>query len=430
MQSPLVFEQHESNARSYCRQFPVVFKQAKGSSLTDSEGKLYIDFLSGAGALNYGHNNSAIKDEVVNYLESDGILMGLDLYSQAKMEFIDSFVEHILTPRLLKYRMQFTSPTGTSVVESAIKLARKYTQRENIICFTNAFHGMTGMSLNLTGNEHHRQSGVYSQVTRLPFEGYAGDSFDSIKYFRKLLTDPSSGVDMPAAIILETVQGEGGLNVASIEWLKALRELTQELNILLIVDDIQAGCGRTGEFFSFERADIKPDMVCLSKSLGGIGLPMALLLIEPKVDVWKPAEDNGTFRGNNLAFVAAKAMIEHYWSTTEFALKIKEKANIISDELHQLAEQYTNKVIQVKGLGLMQGIEMSDASMAQFLVEDCFKQGLILERCGPEDETVKLMPALTIPNEELQQGIDILKQAFHNLESNMQSQSLSIKQAV
>ncbi|MCF2825925.1 MULTISPECIES: diaminobutyrate--2-oxoglutarate transaminase [unclassified Pseudoalteromonas] len=425
-----IFEQYESSARSYCRQFSVVFKQAKGSTLVDNEGRSYIDFLSGAGALNYGHNNAAIKNEVVNYLESDGILMGLDLYSQAKMEFIDSFVKHILQPRTLNYRLQFTSPTGTSVVESAIKLARKYTQRENIICFTNAFHGMTGMSLNLTGNDHHRQSGVYSQVTRLPFEGYAGDTFDSIGYFRKLLTDPSSGVDMPAAIILETVQGEGGLNVASIEWLKALRELTRELNILLIVDDIQAGCGRTGEFFSFERADIKPDMVCLSKSIGGIGLPMALLLIEPKVDIWKPAEDNGTFRGNNLAFVAAKAMIEHYWSTPEFGLEIAEKANIISETLHRLTEEYAGKVIQVKGLGLMQGMEMNDASMSQFIVENCFEQGLILERCGPENEIVKLMPALTIPVEQLQKGLTILKRAFKHLENNMQPQVHADEQAV
>ncbi|TNH44495.1 diaminobutyrate--2-oxoglutarate transaminase [Photorhabdus luminescens subsp. sonorensis] len=412
-----IFNNYESKARSYCRRFPVIFRNGIGSTLIDIDGKSYIDFLCGAGALNYGHNNTIIKQQILKYIQDDGIILGLDLYSEAKMEFISTFVDKILKPRQLEYRLQFTSPTGTSVIESAVKLARKYTKRENIVCFTNAFHGMTGVSLSLTGSQHHRQPGLYSQITRLPFDGYIDGEFDYIGYFRKLLTDPSSGVDLPAAVILETVQGEGGLNVASIEWLRALRKLTEEFNILLIVDDIQSGCGRTGTFFSFERANIKPDLVCLSKSIGGIGLPMSLLLISPDIDVWKPAEDNGTFRGNNLAFVASKAMLNEYWGDSSFQKIIQHKAELIRTYLNSLVEKYHEFVLRVKGIGFMQGIEMEDSSLTQYLVQHCFENGLIVELCGPNDEVLKLMPALTIDEDTLLKGLKIIEQALASLTS-------------
>ncbi|AYA40112.1 diaminobutyrate--2-oxoglutarate transaminase [Xenorhabdus nematophila] len=425
-----IFNNYESKARSYCRTFPAIFKTGTGSIITDVDGKLYIDFLSGAGALNYGHNNENIKQQIIKYIQNDGIVMGLDLHSEAKGTFISTFVDKILKPRQLEYRLQFTSPTGTSVIESAIKLARKYTKRENIICFTNAFHGMTGVSLSLTGSQHHRQSGLYSQITRLPFDGYIEGEFDYIGYFRKLLTDPSSGIDLPAAVILETVQGEGGLNVASVEWLSALRKLTEEFNILLIVDDIQSGCGRTGTFFSFERANIKPDLICLSKSIGGNGLPMALLLISPDIDVWKPAEDNGTFRGNNLAFVASTAMLNEYWSDSSFQEIIQYKAELIRAFLSHFVEKYHEIVLSVKGIGFMQGIEMINPALTQRIVQYCFENGLIVERCGPNDEVLKLMPALTIDEVTLEKGLNIIEQALISLKSEYGNDSESQTQRV
>jgi diaminobutyrate-2-oxoglutarate transaminase len=308
-----IFDEVESEARSYCRRFRATFVSAKGSYLFDEAGVRYLDFLSCAGALNYGHNDDAMKQAILAYIANDGIQGALDLYTQAKRAFIEAFTQKILAPRAMNYKLQFTGPTGTSVIESAAKLARKVTGRRTLAAFTNGFHGMSGVSLGLTGARYHRQATQDPHILRVPFDGYVPD-MDSVAYLRRLLSDPSSGIDLPAAVILETIQGEGGVNVASRRWLRDLRALTREFGILLIIDDIQAGCGRTGTFFSFEFAGIEPDMICLSKSLSGYGFPFSVLLIAPQHDCWAPAEDNGTFRGNSLAFVSASVAIQQFWS--------------------------------------------------------------------------------------------------------------------
>jgi len=425
-----IFNEKESKVRSYCLSFPTIFERSVGSKMFDTSGEAYIDFVAGAGSLNYGHNNPEIKRKVMEYIENDGITLSLDMYSQSKKEFLETFSNTILKPRNMDYKLQFTSPTGTSVVESAVKLARKVTNRQNIVCFTNAFHGMSGTSLSLTGNQHHRQSFSQSQVTRLPFENYINNEIDSINYYRKLFTDPSSGVDIPAAVILETTQAEGGLNVASNEWLQGLRKLTLELDILLIIDDIQTGCGRTTSFFSFERAQIQPDMVCLSKSISGMGFPMALLLLAPSLDVWKPAEDNGTFRGNNIAFVASKAMIEKYWLTSVFEGELKEKEALIKKHLMAISKDYNELVKGVKGIGLLQGLEMHDKSSCKFIINQCFEQGLLIETCGPNNEIIKLMPALTIELQTLKEGLAILSRAFMSLHNGVFKTELQLHENV
>ncbi|PUA27186.1 MAG: diaminobutyrate--2-oxoglutarate transaminase [Cellvibrio sp. 79] len=407
-----IFSLHESKVRSYCRAFPTVFTKAKGSLLFDEYGNEYIDFLCGAGAVNFGHNNPIIKESIIQYLENDGLVMGLDFHTQAKREFIRTFNELVLMPRGLAYRMQFTNPTGTSVVESAIKLARKYTGRENVFAFTNGYHGMTGVSLSLTGNRGNRQAISYSNVTRLPFDNYLGNGFDELAYYRKLLRDNSSGIDLPAAIILETVQGEGGINVASEKWLREVAELAQECGALLIVDDIQAGCGRTGKFFSFERAGIKPDIVCLSKSIGAFGVPMSLLLFREDLDVWKVGEDIGTFRGNNIAFVAAAKMLDTYWNGFDFELEIAERASIVKTFAQGLADTYPGLIKESRGLGLMQGIEFYDETLCAAISKNCFSNGLVIERSGERDQVLKIMPALTIGLDELHKGLQIIDLSF------------------
>ena len=261
------FELNESRVRSYCRSFPVVFKQAQGAELVTQDGKRYIDFLAGAGTLNYGHNHPVLKQALLEYIESDGITHGLDMYTEAKERFLETFNRLILEPRGMgDYRMQFTGPTGTNAVEAAMKLARKVTGRNNIISFTNGFHGCSIGALAATGNQHHRGgSGIgLSDVSRMPYANYFGDKTNTIGMMDKLLSDPSSGIDKPAAVIVEVVQGEGGLNTASAEWMRKLEKLCRKHEMLLIVDDIQAGCGRTGTFFSFEEMGIQPDIVTLS----------------------------------------------------------------------------------------------------------------------------------------------------------------------
>lgn len=407
-----IFETYESEARSYCRSIPVVFSRAQGATLTDETGKTYLDFISGAGALNYGHNCPSIKQGLIEYLEQDGVIMALDMHSVEKAKFIQAFQSLILQPRNLDYKLQFTSPTGTSVVESAVKLAKKYTKRDGIVAFTNGYHGMTGISLALTGNSYHRQAYSQGNVFRLPFDGYIGDNVDTMAYFRQLLDDKSSGLDLPAAVIVETIQGEGGLNTASISWLKELRNITREYGIVLIVDEVQTGCGRTGNFFSFERASIKPDLVCLSKSIGGMGLPFALLLVTPDMDLWKPGEDNGTFRGNNLAFVASRLAIEQYWTNDTFQRQITEKSKIISNALNHITREFPLLVKGVKGLGLMQGLEFFNAKHARSVVEACFEAGLIIETCGSEGEVLKLMCPLNIDDKVLNKGLAIIRESI------------------
>jgi diaminobutyrate-2-oxoglutarate transaminase len=407
-----IFDENESEAKSYCRRFPRVFVKANGSTMIDVDGNQYLDFLACAGSLNYGHNPPVLKQALAAYLQVDGIVGALDFHTEEKAKFIQSFVECILEPRKLDYRLQFTAPTGTSVIESAVKLARKVSKRKMIISFTNGYHGMSGTSLGLTGHEYHRQDVQDPYVIRMPYDNYFGADFDTIASMRKLLNDPSSGIEKPAAVVLETVQGEGGVNIASAQWLRELRTLTLELGILLIVDDIQAGCGRTGSFFSFEFAGIKPDMVCLSKSISGFGLPMSLLLIKAEYDRWAPAEDNGTFRGNTMAFVTARAALREYWSDNTLEQAILDKGRTIMAALHEMQAAWPNFVKQVRGRGMFCGIEFFDAGFAGEVTQACFEAKMIIERCGPKDEVIKIFPALTIDTAQLKQGLALIRTAL------------------
>ncbi|NOU71109.1 diaminobutyrate--2-oxoglutarate transaminase [Paenibacillus sp. LMG 31458] len=409
-----IFEKMESNVRSYCRSFPDVFTKAKGSMLYAESGRTFIDFFAGAGALNYGHNNDYIKSKLVEYLESDGISHGLDMFTSAKESFLHTFSELILKPRELDYKVQFCGPTGTNAVEAALKLARKVKGRSGIFSFMGAFHGMSLGSLSATSNLYHRMAAGTDlhNVSFMPFPCGYMRTFDTIKYIDEVLTDDHSGIDKPAAIIFETVQAEGGLNEAPIEWMQRLRELCTRHDILLICDEIQVGCGRTGPFFSFERAGIVPDLVVLSKSISGYGLPMAITLLKPELDIWNPGEHNGTFRGNQMAFVGATAALEYgelYSLEAEVHLKAQFVSRFLQEEIAPLSED-----IQIRGMGLLWGVDVSASkheNISKEIASRCYELGLILERVGRQDAVIKLMPPLTISMEELEQGCSILRQA-------------------
>lgn len=409
-----IFEELESEVRSYARSFPRVFNRACGEYLYDNDGTEYLDFLSGAGTLNYGHNNPVFKKALIEYIEADGITHGLDLHTMAKQRFLETLQSKILRPRNLDYQVQFTGPTGTNAVEAALKLARNITGRHNIIAFTNGFHGVTLGALAATGNEHHRGAAGISLggVTRMPYDGYLSDGFDTTAYLDKVLSDASSGVDKPAAAIVETVQGEGGINAASFEWLKALQEVCKRHEVLLIIDDIQAGCGRTGTYFSFEPVDIQPDIVTMSKSISGYGLPMALVFMKSALDQWKPGEHNGTFRGNNHAFVTATAAIDHYWSDGEFAKNIERKGLVISSRLDQFVEQYGDGNFNARGRGMFQGINCVSGELASDISRRAFKRGLVIETSGADNQVIKLLCPLTIADEALNKGLDIIEESI------------------
>ena len=408
-----IFDEIESEVQSYARAFPRVFNRAKGAEMFDSDGNRYLDFLAGAGTLNYGHNNPLFKKALLDYIKADGITHGLDMHTKAKGEFLQTFNEKILKPRKLEYMVQFTGPTGTNAVEAALKIARNVTGRGNIVSFTNGFHGVTLGSLAATGNAHHRgAAGVtLGGVNRMPFDGYLGDGIDTTVYLDKVLSDSSSGIDLPAAVIVETVQGEGGINVASVEWLRNLQDVCRRHKVLLIIDDIQAGCGRTGNYFSFEESGIQPDIVTLSKSLGGYGLPFAVVLMKPELDQWKPGEHNGTFRGNNLAFVTAKEAIDHYWSDSKFQDEILEKGKYIGRRLDDMAKKHGEGNFSTRGRGMFRGINCVSGELADKITRKAFQKGLIIETSGAEDHIVKIFCPLIITEVLLKEGMDILEQS-------------------
>ena len=421
-----IFEDIESEVQSYARSFPVVFDRASGSCLYDTDNRRYLDFLAGAGTLNYGHNHPVLKEALLAYISQDGITHGLDMHTRAKERFLNSLQDIILAPRNLDYVVQFTGPTGTNAVEAAMKLARNVTGRHNIISFSNGFHGVSLGAMAATGNSHHRGAAgmPLSGVTFMPYDGYLGDALNTTELLQQMLDDPSSGIDHPAAVIVETVQGEGGLNVARMDWLRELARICTEREILLIVDDIQAGCGRTGSFFSFEPAGITPDIVTLSKSLSGYGLPFAITMFKPHLDHWKPGEHNGTFRGNNHAFITAAAALEHFWQDDVLIEHIQKRSRQLREGLGSIASLLPAGQLKHKGRGMMQGLDCPSGNMANAIARACFDRGLVIETSGSESQVVKCLCPLTISEAELAEGLDILRTATaHILSTQMKKAS-------
>jgi diaminobutyrate-2-oxoglutarate transaminase len=410
-----IFEQRESNIRAYCRVYPVVFDKASNARQTDEEGKEYIDFFAGAGVLNFGHNNERMTSAVVDYIQSGGVTHALDMQTTAKREFMEKFEDTILKPRGMTHKMQFVGPTGTNAVEAAMKLARRVTSRQEIVAFTRGFHGMTLGSLAATANRYFRgAAGVpLNHVSHYPFgcdktcQGCeSGCGMSVLENLRSLYLDTSSGITPPAAFLLETIQAEGGVNVASEEWLVGLAKLAREVGSLLIIDDIQVGMGRTGSFFSFDGIDIDPDIICMAKGLGGMGTPMAMNLIKPEVDeYWAPGEHTGTFRGQSLSFVAGKEALS-YFDDDELMDEVRQKAETMHQALAPLEERFQQ--VQVRGKGMIIGLDVTTGEHAKAIVDECFKAGLLIASCGTGGRVVKLIPPLTIPKDDLQAGLEVL----------------------
>jgi diaminobutyrate-2-oxoglutarate transaminase len=413
-QSTSAFEALESAVRSYCRSWPVVFDRAAGSWLYDESGHGYLDFFSGASALNYGHNNPLLREALLDYLCSDRVIHSLDMFTAAKRDFLLALDQVVLRPRGLEYRVQFPGPAGTNAVEAALKLVRKATGRSEIICFTNAFHGTSLGSLTVTANPLHRgAAGVpLEHTTRLPFDDSATGREPDFGLLDEFLADC---LEAPAGVIVETVQGEGGVNVASPEWLHGLAERCQRDDIPLIVDDIQMGCGRTGPFFSFEVAGIEPDIVCLSKSISGYGMPLALTLIKPELDVWEPGEHNGTFRGFNPALVTGTAALHAYWRDDVLERRTIARGRRIAGTLATLADSLDGPRVTHRGRGMVHGLDFGDGELAGRVTAEAFSRGLLIERAGPQDEVVKLLPPLTASDDELAQGLALLTQSVYSV---------------
>lgn len=414
-----IFQQYESEVRFYCRGFPDVFVAAKGARLRGRSGREYIDFFSGAGALNYGHNDEGMKARLIAYLAGDGIVHGLDMATEAKETFIREFQSVILAPRGLGYRMLFPGPTGTNAVEAALKLARKATGRQRIVSFTNSFHGMTLGALAVSGGPLRQPAAApaIGGTVFLPFDGALGHNLDTLEGLERMLVDTPDESQYPAGCIVETVQAEGGIIAASAEWLRHLEDICRRHGILLIIDDIQAGCGRTGTFFSFEPAGLNPDIVCLAKSLSGIGLPMALVLVKPEHDCLAPGEHNGTFRGNNLAFVTATEALR-FWRDDSLAREVARKAEHVRRALDAIAAAHPKSIAPgVRGRGLIQGLATPSGEFARHVSGEAFARGLVMETAGHRGEVLKCLCPLVIPEADLAEGLHILRASVAAVEA-------------
>ncbi len=423
----------ESNVQSYPRKLPFAIKSAKGVWITDVEGKEYIDCLSGAGTLAIGHNHPTIKGQITRLLENNFPLHTLDITTPLKDEFSE-FIYELLATSGEEYCVQFCGPTGADAVEAAIKLAKQATGRSGIISFSGGYHGMTHGALSVTGNLSPKDGveNLMGGVQFMPYPGSYRCSFGlsgeqslnaHMSYFENFLKDVESGVVKPAAIILECIQGEGGVNPAPIKWLKHIRKITEELGILLIVDEVQTGFCRTGRWFSYQYADIAPDLVIMSKAIGG-GLPLAVLGIKKKYDVWQPGCHSGTFRGNQLAMATGLATLKYLRDndTGQYAFGMGEW---FMNELRELQKRFP-QIGHVRGRGLMVGIEIinpdldktidgqppTDCEAAARIQQACFKAGLIIEKGGRGGSVLRFLPPLNISKSELHQVLERLEQAL------------------
>lgn len=405
-----VFEQHESIIRGYSRAYPTVFASASNARQTAEDGTSYIDFFAGAGVLNFGHNNPRMKDAMIQFLQGDGVAHSLDTHTTTKRDFLRRFHEVVLAPRGMDHRMQFMGPTGSSAVEAALKLARLATGRREVVAFSHGFHGMSLGALAVTGNHAFRQwAGVpLNDVVRLPFETAPGGR-DAIADYGASLRDSSSGNTAPAAFIVEPIQAEGGVNVASAEWLREVQDLAHEVGALFIIDDIQAAIGRTGSYFSFDGMGLDPDIITLAKGLGGFGTPIAMNLNKPTIDDhWSPGAHTGTFRGQGLSFVAGTVALD-YAADEDFLEGVKAKGQVIRERLEKIAAD--NPEWEVRGRGMLQGLDTGDGDFNKKVQAEAFNRGLLFGPCGTGGQVNKIIPPLTIGDEDLTEGLDLFEQA-------------------
>lgn len=425
-------DEMESNVRSYPRKLPLAIAKAQGCWVTDVEGNEYLDCLAGAGTLALGHNHPAIIKSIQDTLASGLPLHTLDITTPLKDAFSEALLAHFPGGKD-EYRLQFCGPTGADATEAAVKLAKTFTGRGNVISFSGGYHGMTQGSLALTGNLGAKNAvpnlmpGVqflpYPHEYRCPL-GLGGEAgVDALTYyFENFIEDVESGVVKPAAVILEAIQGEGGVVVGPAKWLRKIREVTEKHGILMIADEVQAGFCRSGKMFAFQHAGIEPDIVVMSKAVGG-SLPLAVLAIKKKFDAWQPAGHTGTFRGNQLAMATGYASLR-IMREQDLAGNAQASGDFIRSELNRLAQEFPC-IGNVRGRGLMIGIEIvderrpadrmgslpADAVLAAEIQKACFNNKLLLERGGRNGTVVRLLAPLIITQQECEELIKRFRQS-------------------
>lgn len=426
-------EKRESNARSYPRRIPIAIEEAEGIYVKDADGRKFIDCLAGAGTLALGHNHPVVIDAIEKVLHDKRPLHTLDLTTPVKEEFVSEVFDSLPEEFAKRAKIQFCGPTGGDAIEAAIKLVKTATGRRSILSFQGGYHGATHGTMALSGNLGPKQNvqGLMPDVHFMPYPyeyrcpfGMGGEDTGKISttYIENLLYDPESGILPPAAMILEVVQGEGGSIPAPVEWLREIRRITKERNIPLIIDEVQTGIGRTGELFAFQHADIVPDVVVLSKAIGG-SLPLSVVIYDRELDKWGPGAHIGTFRGNQMAMAAGTATLKYIKENNlsqhakELGEKLMLELSILQNEIPEIGD--------VRGRGLMVGAEIvnpkipsnqkgtfaANPELASRIQRECFNRGLILEVGGRHGSVIRFLPPLIITEEQLDDVIAIFKDA-------------------
>lgn len=423
----------ESSARSYPRKFPVALTKAKGSWVEDADGKRYLDFLCGAGTLALGHNDDEVNNAMIDLISSGAPLHTLDLTTPVKDRFVETIFSTLPEKLRSNAKIQFCSPSGTDATDAAIKLCKTATGRGTVMAFSGGYHGMGHGALALTGNHNAKNRvqnlmpGVqfmpYPYSYRCPFGlgGEAGAKAASA-YFERMLKDPESGVTRPAAVILEAIQGEGGVIPAPASFLQTVRRVTEELSIPLILDEIQCGMGRSGNIWAFEESGIVPDVILMSKAIGG-SQPMSVVVYNKDLDKWSAGAHAGTFRGNQLAMAAGTVVLNRI-SDQGFLDEVRRKGNVIKDAMLKLKSSISI-IGDVRGRGLMLGIEFIDPNgskdimgnpepsgeIAAEIQRRCFEKGLIMEKGGRNGSVMRCLCALTVSDSEISTMLDIFSSA-------------------
>ena len=431
----------ESSARSYPRKFPLALTKAKGSWVEDVEGNRYIDFLNGAGTLALGHNDEEVSQAMIDLIQSGATLHTLDLMTPSKEKFVEDLFSIIPEELASKAKVQFCSPSGSDATEAAIKLCKTATGRDTVIAFSGGYHGMSHGAMALTGNLHAKSkvANIMPGVQFMPYPysyrcpmGLGGEAGTKacIAYLERLLKDPESGVTKPAALILEPIQGEGGVIPAPIEFLQAVRRITKELDIPMICDEIQCGMGRSGKIFAFEHAGIVPDVILISKAIGG-GQPMSVVVYDKKLDAWEAGAHAGTFRGNQLAMVAGSIVIRRL-KQPGFLDEVTRKGNMMKERLLKLKDE-VSIIGDVRGKGLMLGIEFIDPNGPKDIMgvpepsgeiclriqRMCFENGLIMEKGGRNGSVMRCLCALTITDEDIDTALTIFEKAVKEVDADV-----------
>ncbi len=431
----------ESSARSYPRKFPFALKKAKGSWVEDVEGNRYLDFLCGAGTLALGHNDDEVSRAMMDLIASGAPLHTLDLTTPVKDRFVETIFSILPEEMQGNVKIQFCSPSGTDAVDAAIKLCKTATGRGTVIAFNGAYHGMGHGAMALTGNlgaktpVQNLMPGVqflpFPNSYRCPF-GLGGEAGTdaACAYFERVLKDPESGITKPAAVIIEPIQGEGGVVPAPAKFLQTIRRVTRELGIPMIVDEIQCGIGRSGDIFAFQESGIIPDIILMSKAIGG-SQPMSVVVYDRSLDKWNPGAHAGTFRGNQLAMAAGTVVLRRV-SDPAFLSEVRRKGGIIRKALEALKAE-VSIIGDVRGRGLMQGIEFIDPEgpkdimghpepsgiIAAEVQKRCFENHLVMEKGGRSGSVMRCLCALTVTDDEISTMLDIFSRVVKEIDSEI-----------